>query len=120
VKSVLRRILSIFSIASLLVGVLVLVIWWRSYGHTDHVGFGDVSSRRTDYTSRDGRVMVTISQNTSGQIVRSSQFYADSRIAGWCLAIPAFWFAIWLRSKLPRPGRIPKDDYLPPLGSSRF
>jgi hypothetical protein len=117
---VLRRILSIFSIASLLVGLLVLLVWWRSYHHVDHIGFGSLASRRTEYTSRDGRVMVSISQNISGQIITRSDFYPDSRIAGWCLAIPAFWLAIWIRGKLPRPGRIRRDDYLPPLGSSRF
>jgi hypothetical protein len=116
----LRRVLSIFSIASLLVALIVLLVWWRSYHHTDTIGFGNLASRRTDYTSRDGRVMVTLSQNIDGQILTRSDFYPDSQIVGWCLAIPAFWFAIWLRSKLPRPGKIRRDDYLPPLGSSRF
>jgi hypothetical protein len=117
---VLRRVLSIFSIASLLVGLIVLFFWWRSYHHIDTIGFGSLASRRTDYISSKGRVLVTLSENVGGGIQSRSTPYLFSQIAGWCLAIPAFWLAIWLRSKLPRPGRVRRDDYLPPLGSSRF
>jgi hypothetical protein len=118
--AMLRRVLSLLSIASLLVGLIICVFWLRSYHHTDHFGYTFPTSRRTQFTSISGRVGVTVITNIPGGITQRTDFYQFKQIVGGCLVIPAFWLAIWIRSKLPRPGRIRRDDYLPPLGSSRF
>jgi hypothetical protein len=110
----LSRILAGLSIASLLVGLIVLIFWGRSYHHVDHIKLGP-----NEFTTEHGALMVTISQNQSDNIFRRTDRYAFTRIAGGCLVIPIFWFAIWIRSKLPRPPGRQRDDYLPPLDSSR-
>jgi H+/Cl- antiporter ClcA len=96
----LRRLLAGLSIASLLVGLIVLVFWWRSYRHVDHFSLGHIESRRSTYVSRDGRVWVTVSDNIAGMITQRSEFYEHWRLALWCLTIPGFWLAITLRRKL--------------------
>lgn len=107
---VFRRLLAGLSIASLLVGVVVLVIWWRSYRHVDRYWHGSLESTRTAYTSRDGRVMVTTSQNVGGVVATRSEFYEHWRLAAGCLCVPGFWVAVMLRRRLPRPGRLTPAD----------
>jgi hypothetical protein len=100
----LRRLLAGLSIASLLVGLIVLFFWWRSYRHVDQYSLGNIEARRTTYVSRDGRVMVTTSENIAGMITRRSEVYEFWRLAMWSLTIPAFCLAITLRRKLrPKP-----------------
>jgi hypothetical protein len=96
----LRRLLAGLSIASLLVGLIVLVFWWRSYRHVDQFSLGKIESRQTTYVSRGGRVWVTVSENVAGMNMRRSEFYEHWRLALWCLTIPGFWLAITLRRKL--------------------
>jgi len=105
----LRRLLAGLSIASLFVGLVILVFWNRSFYHTDHYSIGSLDSSQTVYTSHEGRIMVTTSQNVGGGIMSQSRPYPYSRIAVWSLTIPAFWLAITIRSKLPRPGRRRSD-----------
>ncbi len=106
----LKRILASLAIVSLLASLVIAIFWWRSYRHVDHFGYGNVNSTRTEFASRDGRIMVTTSENISGMIVARSEFYPHSRIAVGCLTIPILWLVIKIRSKLPRPGRLTPDD----------
>jgi hypothetical protein len=104
----LRRLLAGLSIASLLVGIAVLLLWWRSYHHVDHFAVGKFDSNRTEFTSQAGNVMVSSSQYNNGMISTQSTIYRHKDIAAGCLIIPAFWLAITIRAKLPRPGRLQK------------
>jgi hypothetical protein len=93
------------SIASLIVGMLILVFWWRSFSHTDHYSIGSLNSTQTTYTSRDGRILVTTSENVGGGIMSRSQPYTYKQVVGWSLVIPAMWLAVMVRRRwLPRPG----------------
>jgi hypothetical protein len=118
----LRRALTLLTLSSLLVAVVVLFFWGRSYFHVDQFGIGNLATHRTDYASQNGAIIVTQSQNLAGEILRRTDRHPYSQAFGATLIIPAFWLAIWIRGKLPRPpGRSPRrDNYLPPLGSSRF
>jgi hypothetical protein len=100
----LRRLLGGLSIASLIVALAVLFFWWRSFHHIDQFSLGKIEAERTTYTSRDGRVMVTVSENVGGMISRRSEVYEYWRLLMCCLAIPAFWLAITVRRML-RPAR---------------
>src|ERR1700742_1523627 len=106
----LSRILAALSIVSLLLTVAVLVFWWRSYSHIDHLAIAN-----NQFTTMHGYVIVTTTQHPVGEILHRSDRIAFKQVLGGSLVVPAFWLAIWIRSKLPRPpGRGPRDDYLPP------
>lgn len=106
-----RRLVGGLAVASLLVGVIVVVFWWRSYRHVDRFALGDVKSTRTSYTSKEGRVMVTKSREVGGMIMQQSEFYEHRRLAAACLCVPGFWLAVMVRRKLlPRPGGFPVDE----------
>jgi hypothetical protein len=101
----LRRLLPGLAIASLLVGVVILVFWWRSYAHVDHFTIGSIASGgETTYTSKDGRVMVTTRQSVGEMVRSSSKFYEHWRLAMGCLIVPGLWVAVSVRRwLLPRP-----------------
>src|SRR3954447_644662 len=109
----LRRILAGLSIASLVVGLIVLVFWWRSYRHSDHYSIGSINSSQTTYMTNRGFILVTNTQNLGGNILSKSEPYEFWRVAVWTLTIPAFWLAITIRRKLPRPGRFEPVMKLP-------
>jgi hypothetical protein len=104
----LRRILAGLAILSLVAGAALLFILWRSYHLTDHFAFGSFQTNRTEFTTHAGNVMVSRSQSVGGMIVTQSSFYPIRQVAGCSLIIPAFWLAITIRAKLPRPGRPPR------------
>jgi hypothetical protein len=118
----LRRLLAGFAIASLLLGAILLVFWWRSFRHVDHLALPVMGGQKSEFTSQHGIVMVTNSRKEDGMIAMRSDFYDYRRILGACLIIPALWLAIFIRSKLPRPGGRPRDRHLPlsPPPSGRF
>jgi len=100
----LRRILPGLAIASLLVGVAILVLWWRSYSHVDHFTIGSLDSGQTTYTSKGGRVFVTTSQKIGEMVTSTSKPYEHWRVAMGCLILPGLWGAVVVRKKLlPRP-----------------
>jgi hypothetical protein len=100
----LLKILSGLAVASLLVGVIVGVFWWRSYHHTDEFKLGNLDSNQTVFTTHDGRISIAVSENIGGMISTQLKFYPFSQVIWGCFIIPGFWLAIWVRKKLPRPG----------------
>ena len=107
----LRRILPGLAIASLLVGVVILVFWWRSYSHVDHFTIGSLDSGQTTYTSKDGRVFVTTSQKMGEMVTSTSKPYEHWRLAMGCLILPGLWAAVTVRRKLlPRPPGFTVED----------
>jgi hypothetical protein len=107
----LRRLLAAMSIVSLLLGLGLLVFWWRSYHHVDHFSFGKVESNQTAFTTRDGMILVTTSQDIGGMISSRSVPYPFWRAAMGTLCIPALWVAITVRRRLipPRPDKLPLE-----------
>src|SRR5438552_1643953 len=101
----LRRLLAALSILSLLLGLVLLVLWWRSYHHVDHFTIGKLESNRTTFTTRGGTILITSSRSGGGMIASRSVPYPLWRAAVGSLCIPALWLAVTLRAKLPRPGR---------------
>jgi hypothetical protein len=101
---VLRKFLAGFAIASLVVCLIVLIFWWRSYTHIDHVGFPGIGGGRAELTTNHGRVMVTTTRKVANMVTQVSSFHPMREVVGECLVIPALWLAVKLRSLLPRPG----------------
>ncbi len=109
----LRRLLAGFSIASLLLGAILLFFWWRSFGHVDHFTLPAWSGTRSEFTSQRGIVMVSNSRKLGDMIDTQSSFYSYRQILACCMIIPALWLAIFIRGKLPRPGKGPRGNHLP-------
>jgi hypothetical protein len=103
----LRRLLSGLSIASLLVGALLLLLWWRSYHHSDHFTLGKPDTDQTEFTTQPGSIWVATTNSEGGMITKHWQTYPFKQLAAGTLIIPAFWVAITIRAKLPRPGKLP-------------
>jgi hypothetical protein len=101
----LRRILGGLAIASLVLGLAVLIFWWRSYRHVDHFTLGNLNSHQTEFVTHNGYVMVKTSDNIGGIITSRSEPHPFSQVAWACLIIPAFWLAVWVRGKFPRVGQ---------------
>jgi hypothetical protein len=101
---VLRKFLAGFAIASLVVCLLVLIFWARSYSHIDHVGLRGVVGGRAELTTNHGTLMVTRTNHLGNMVNQESNFYPMRQVVGGCLVIPALWLAVKIRSLLPRPG----------------
>ena len=71
----LRRLLAGLSIASLLVGAAILILWWRSYSHVDHFTLGKLENNQTEFTTQSGNVMVSNSRFADGMISSQSTIY---------------------------------------------
>ena len=99
----LRRLLAGLAILSLVLGAAVLIFWWRGYRHVDHFAVGSLNDNRTEFTSQAGSVMVSRSQSVGGMIMTQSTIYPYRSFSSAFLIVPAFWLAITIRAKLPRP-----------------
>jgi hypothetical protein len=96
------------AIVSLLLAAALLVYWWRSnHGHSDSLTLGKSGLTESHFYSQRGRIVLEVTEK--GSVWKSNiSFYEFRNVLGYFLIVPGLWFAIKVRSWLPRPpGRTP-------------
>lgn len=99
----LQKFLAGLAIVSSVLALIVLLFWWRSFKHIDHINLHSLTGRQAELTTNHGMLMVTRTQNLGSMVNQQSRFYSMRQVFGGCLFIPALWLAATIRRMLPRP-----------------
>lgn len=100
----LRKFLAGLAIASLVLCLAALILWWRSFNHIDHIGMPRLTGGHAELTTIHGTLIVTTTTNYGNFVNQQSRFYPMRQVVAGCLVVPALWLAITIRAMLPRPG----------------
>lgn len=72
----------------------------NSNGRSDNVPFFFADSSPSDESEESARRVVLLSSESSGSAERIADLYADAILfGGWCFAVQAVGYEIWMRDK---------------------
>jgi hypothetical protein len=92
------------ALTSLLLAGVLLVYWWRSnHGHIDTFTLGRGSETESQFSTVQGRIVLTVINRASVFVKSEMHFYPFKSVLGYFLLLPGFWLALKIRSMLPRP-----------------
>lgn len=102
----LKRIFSSLAIVSLLFTATLSVCWYRSFhtpfDHPDGFTLGKNTNTESEFYGVKGQIFLTVKHKDIW--VNDTRGYPFRNAVGETLIVPALWLAVWIRSKLPRPG----------------
>jgi hypothetical protein len=96
-------------LVSLLCTMAVGIVWFRSVrGHADSFKLPWIGVDYRFDSAGDKLWVHTIHKSSEG-IFDNAPLVPFKQVLGYTLIIPALWVAIWIRGKIPRPTRPPRD-----------
>ena len=99
------------ALTSLLLAGVLLVYWFRSrHAYVDGFTLGKGSPTESHFSAVNGRISMEVIQTVGGTIYRTTYFYDFRNVMGYLLILPGFWLAIKIRSWLPRPPGMKRND----------